>query len=77
MKKIKPIVVQKEMPNCCIDEVSHLIDMFVELCFEDIESAARITKFKLFGVQMGYSEILVDKVIKIGTSYLTEGYDEN
>jgi hypothetical protein len=68
MNRIKSITAQTEPPINFKGEITQLIDVFVEICFEDIQSVSRITQFKLLGNQMGYSEMEISKVIQIGTS---------
>ena len=43
-----------------------LIDLFVELCFEDINDVKRISQFHLLSLQLGFDKSEIVKVIEIG-----------
>lgn len=57
-------------------EITQLIDLFVDMCFDDIKSTARISQFRLIGIQMGYTPLNIDKVIDIGKSEYQTLLDE-
>ena len=57
-------------------DVIPLIDLFVEMCFEDINNVLRITQFKLVSAQMGYSTDMIAHVIELGQSEYHKMLDE-
>ena len=57
-------------------DVIPLIDLFVEMCFEDIHSTIRISQFKLISAQMGYSSDIITHVIELGQSEYHKMLDE-
>jgi hypothetical protein len=57
-------------------DVIPLIDLFVEMCFEDIHNVLRITQFKLVSAQMGYSKDMIDHVTGLGQNEYNKMLDE-
>ena len=58
------------------DNIFQLIDVFVELCFADINSAQRTSQFKILALQLGYSQEEIQKVVIIGRSEYSKLLDE-
>jgi hypothetical protein len=58
------------------DNILQLIDVFVEICFDDINSAQRISQFKILALQLGYSQKEIQKVVIIGRSEYSKLLDE-
>tara|TARA_R110002050_G_scaffold221792_2_gene357656 strand:+ start:13201 stop:13464 length:264 start_codon:yes stop_codon:yes gene_type:complete len=46
--------------------ITPLIDLFVEMCFENIQNDFQISQFKLVGMQLGYTESETERVVEIG-----------
>ena len=65
LKQISAISVSPMKP---FNEITQLIDLFVDMCFDDINSTARILQFKLLGIQLGFSEMDTQKVVDMGKS---------
>ena len=60
-------------PNTKIEQI---IDLFVEMCFEDIYNVKRVSQFKLLGIQLGFSTNDVEKVIEMGKEEYNTLMDE-
>ena len=58
------------------DNILQLIDVFIELCFDDINSAQRTSQFKILALQLGYSQKDIQKVVIIGRSEYSKLLDE-
>ena len=50
------------------DNVLHLIDVFVDMCFDDINSIQRISQFKILGLQLGHTQTVIERVVTMGKS---------
>ena len=59
-----------------MEKISQLIDLFVDMCFDDINSQARVSQFKVLGVQLGFSEVETNNVVELGKSEYTKMLDE-
>ncbi len=55
---------------------TQLIDLFVDMCFFDINNPAVIYQFKLVAKQLDYSIEIINKVVELGKSEYQELYDE-
>jgi hypothetical protein len=57
-------------------KITQFIDLFVDMCFDDINSKARISQFRMLGIQLGFSELETNDVVKMGKSEYTKMLDE-
>ena len=57
-------------------DMTQLIDLFVDMCFDDINSKGRISQFKMLGSQLGFSEFETEKVVDMGKSEYAKMLDE-
>lgn len=64
-KQISAISLNVFEPNTKIEQI---IDLFVEMCFENINDAKRISQFKLLGLQLGFTINDIERVIEMGKS---------
>lgn len=55
---------------------TQLIDLFVEMCFYDINNPALIFQFKIVAQQLNYSQEVIDRVVDLGKSEYQELYAE-
>ena len=68
MNTLKQISAISGSPMKPFNEMTQLIDLFVDMCFDDINSTTRISQFKLLGIQLGFSEMDTQKVVDMGKS---------
>ncbi len=67
MKRDKYIEVETSLRNEGT-EVVPLIDLFVDMCFENINNIVCITQFKLVSLQIGYPKDMIEQVVDMGRS---------
>lgn len=72
-KQLSETRLQDIKPNRQIEE---LIDLYVELCFEDINDINKVSQFQLLGMQLGYGSSQIRKVIELGKSEYRTLLDE-
>ena len=55
---------------------TQLIDLFVDMCFYDINSPIAIYQFKLVAKQLQFSSEMIERVVELGKSEYHELYAE-
>lgn len=56
--------------------MEQIIDLFVEMCFDDVHDAKRISQFKLTGMQLGFSLKDLYMVVEMGKAEYKTLLDE-
>ena len=72
MKRLKALQSENETLDTAQFEVNQLIDLFVDLNFEDIHNETLLLQFKIVAMKIGYPIEMIDRVIKLGKSEYTK-----
>ena len=76
MNRLKQISAIVSSPVQETGDMTQLIDLFVDMCFDEINSKGRISQFKMLGSQLGFSEFETDQVVEMGKSEYAKMLDE-
>lgn len=76
MWKNKSKIEEEKNPIIGHLDVNELIDLFVELNFNDIHNEALLMQFRIVAKNVGYPDSMIDRVIKLGRSEYSKLMEE-